>query len=110
LLARTTVAGQGGGWQGDGFIAETRELMLRGPLAGRYAAVAAMVMLAVIPFLALFAALEPLAPIIADQFHMSAQMMSLGSGLSNAAYAAGTVPLRLSGRSWRWQARLSALG
>ena len=65
--------------------------MLRGPLAGRYAAVAAMVMLALIPFLALSAALEPLTPIIADQLHMSAQMMSLGSGLSNAAYAAGTV-------------------
>jgi MFS family permease len=65
--------------------------MLRGPLAGRYAAVAAMVMLALIPFLALSAALQPLEPIIADQLHMSAQMMSLGSGLSNAAYAAGTV-------------------
>jgi hypothetical protein len=59
-----------------------------------------MVVLALIPFLALSAALEPLAPIIADQFHMSAHMMNLGSGLSNAAYAAGTVPLRLSG-SWR---------
>ena len=65
--------------------------MLRGPLAGRYPAVAAMVMLALIPYLALSAALEPLSPIIADQLHMSAQTMSLGSGLSNAAYAAGTV-------------------
>ena len=50
-----------------------------------------MVMLALIPYLALSAALEPLSPIIADQLHMSAQTMSLGSGLSNAAYAAGTV-------------------
>ncbi len=50
-----------------------------------------MVMLALIPYLALSAALEPLSPIIADQLHVSAQTMSLGSGLSNAAYAAGTV-------------------
>ena len=65
--------------------------MLRGPLAGRYPAVAAMVLLALIPFLALSAALEPLTPIIAAQLHMSAQTFSLSSGLGNAAYALGTV-------------------
>jgi MFS family permease len=65
--------------------------MRQGPLAGRYPAVAAMVMLALIPFLALSAALGPLTPIIAKQLHMSAQTMSLGSGLGNAAYAVGTV-------------------
>jgi MFS family permease len=65
--------------------------MRQGPLAGRYPAVAAMVMLALIPYLALSAALGPLTPIIAGQLHMSSQTMSLGSGLGNAAYAVGTV-------------------
>jgi MFS family permease len=65
--------------------------MRQGPLAGRYAAVAAMVMLALIPYLCLSAALDPLTPIIAKQLHMSLQTMSLSSGLGNAAYAVGTV-------------------
>jgi hypothetical protein len=65
--------------------------MRQGPLAGRYSAVAAMVMFALIPYLALSAALQPLTPIIAKQLHMSLQTMSLSSGLGNAAYAAGTV-------------------
>ncbi|HEX4344018.1 MAG TPA: MFS transporter [Solirubrobacteraceae bacterium] len=65
--------------------------MRQGPLAGRYPAVAGMVMLALIPYLALSAALQPLTPIIARQLHTSLQTMSLGSGLSNAAYAVGTV-------------------
>ncbi len=65
--------------------------MRQGPLAGRYPAVAAMVMCALIPFLALSAALQPLTPIIAKQLHMSLQTMSLSSGLGNAAYAVGTV-------------------
>ena len=65
--------------------------MRQGPLAGRYPAVAAMVMFALIPYLALSAALGPLTPIIAKQLHMSAQTMSLSSGLGNAAYAVGTV-------------------
>src|ERR1700722_806810 len=65
--------------------------MIQGPLAGRYSAVATMVMFALIPYLALSAALGPLTPIISRQLHMSAQTMSLGSGLANAAYALGTV-------------------
>ena len=65
--------------------------MRQGPLAGRYPAVAAMVTLALIPYLALSAALDPLVPIISEQLHMSAQAMSLSSGLGNAAYAVGTV-------------------
>ena len=65
--------------------------MRQGPLAGRYPAVAAMVMCALIPYLALSAALQPLTPIIAKQLHTSLQTMSLGSGLANEAYAAGTV-------------------
>src|SRR3984957_3493261 len=65
--------------------------MRQGPLAGRYPAVATMVMFALIPYLALSAALQPLTPIIARQLHTSLQTMSLSSGLANAAYAAGTV-------------------
>jgi MFS family permease len=65
--------------------------MRQGPLAGRYPAAAAMVIFALIPYLALSAALEPLTPIIARDLHTSLQTMSLGSGLGNAAYATGTV-------------------
>jgi MFS family permease len=50
-----------------------------------------MVMFALIPYLGLSAALDPLTPIIAGQLHMSLQTMSLSSGLGNAAYAVGTV-------------------
>ncbi|ULN48194.1 universal stress protein [Mycolicibacterium goodii] len=65
--------------------------MRQGPLAGRYPAVATMVTLALIPYLALSAAIDPLVPIICEQLNMSPQAMSLGSGLGNAAYAVGTV-------------------
>ena len=60
-------------------------------LAGRYPAAAAMVIFALVPYLGLSAALQPLAPIIGGQLHMSAQTMSLGLGLANAGYAVGTV-------------------
>jgi MFS family permease len=65
--------------------------MRQGPLAGRYPAVAAMVMFALIPYLGMSAALGPLTPIIGKELHMSPQTMSLGFGLGNAAYAVGTV-------------------
>jgi MFS family permease len=50
-----------------------------------------MVMCALIPYLALSAAVQPLTPIIAGQLHTSLQTLSLGSGLGNAGYAVGTV-------------------
>src|SRR5947209_3453263 len=65
--------------------------MRQGPLAGRYGAAAAMVIFALIPYLALSAALQPLTPIIARDLHMSLQQMSLSNGIANAAYAIGTV-------------------
>jgi MFS family permease len=65
--------------------------MRQGPLAGRYPAAAAMVMFALIPYLALSAAIGPVSPIIGRDLHISAQGMSLGSGMANAAYAVGTV-------------------
>ena len=67
-------------------------LQLRpGPFAGRYPAVAAMVVCALVPYLALSGALGSITPLIAGQLHMSLQTLSIGSGLANAAYAAGTV-------------------
>ena len=65
--------------------------MRQGPWAGRYPAAAAMVIFALVPYLGLSAALQPLAPTIGAQLHMSAQTMSLGLGLANAGYAVGTV-------------------
>jgi MFS family permease len=65
--------------------------MRQGPLAGRYPAAAAMVIFALVPYLGLSAALQPLTPMIGAQLHMSAQTMSLGLGLANAGYAVGTV-------------------
>lgn len=62
-----------------------------GPLAGRYPAVAAMALLALVPYLALSSALSPLAPLISSDLDMSAQTLSLGLGLGNAGYALGTV-------------------
>ena len=50
-----------------------------------------MVMSALIPYLALSAAIGPITPIIARDLHMSLQGMSLASGMGNAAYATGTV-------------------
>lgn len=65
--------------------------MRQGPLAGRYPAAAAMVIFALVPYLGLSAALQPLTPIIGQQLHMSPQAMSLGFGMANAGYAVGTV-------------------
>jgi MFS family permease len=65
--------------------------MRQGPLAGRYPAAAAMVIFALVPYLGLSAALQPLTPTIGRQLHMSMQTMSLGMGLANAGYAVGTV-------------------
>ncbi len=69
----------------------SHEPLPEGPLAGRYAAAAAMVVLFLVPYLGLSAALQPLAPIISAQLHMSLQTLGLASGLANAGYAVGTV-------------------
>jgi MFS family permease len=50
-----------------------------------------MVIFALVPYLGLSAALQPLTPIIGGHLHMSPQTMSLGLGLANAGYAVGTV-------------------
>jgi MFS family permease len=50
-----------------------------------------MVIFALVPYLALSAALQPITPIIARDLHTSLQTMSLASGMANAGYAVGTV-------------------
>ncbi|MBO0818103.1 MAG: MFS transporter, partial [Actinobacteria bacterium] len=50
-----------------------------------------MVILFLVPFLGLSAALPQLQPLISQQLHMSAQTLSLASGMANAGYAVGTV-------------------
>src|ERR1700733_7917318 len=72
-------------------FAPARRTLRPGPLAGRYPAVAAMVVLFLVPYLALAAALQPITPLISGTLHISPQATSLASGMANAAYAAGTV-------------------
>jgi len=72
-------------------ISLTSGTIRSGRLAGRYPAVATMVVFALVPYLVLSAALQPLQPIIAGDLHVSAQTLSLGTGMANAAYAVGTV-------------------
>jgi MFS family permease len=63
----------------------------RGPLVNSYWSAVLLVVCALVPFLALSAALNPLLPILGKGVHLSTQAMSLTLGLSNAAYALGTV-------------------
>jgi MFS family permease len=72
-------------------IAASHRMLRPGPLAGRYPAVASMVVLFLVPYLVLSAAMQPITSLIAGSLHMSLQSMSLASGMGNAAYAAGTV-------------------
>jgi MFS family permease len=65
--------------------------MRQGPLAGRYPAVASMVVFALVPYLALSGALGAITPAITADLHSSPQTMAIGFGLANAAYAVGTV-------------------
>ena len=65
--------------------------MRQGRLAGRYPAVAALVVCSLVPYLVLSAALQPLAPIISRDLGMSAQAFAVTSGIANAGYALGTV-------------------
>jgi nucleotide-binding universal stress UspA family protein/MFS family permease len=74
-----------------GAASERREPIRPGPLSGRYAPTAAMVVLFLVPYLGLSGALDSLTPIIATSLHTSEQTMNLGYGLANAGYALGTV-------------------
>jgi nucleotide-binding universal stress UspA family protein/MFS family permease len=74
-----------------GVTGEPPEPIRPGPLAGRYVPTALMVVLFLVPYLGLSAALQPLTPFIATSLHVSRQTMSLSYGLANAGYAVGTV-------------------
>jgi MFS family permease len=63
----------------------------RGPLAGSYAAAAAMVVFALVPYLGLSSALAPLLPVLGKSLHLSKQALELTTGMANAGYAFGTV-------------------
>jgi nucleotide-binding universal stress UspA family protein/MFS family permease len=77
--------------QSPGAAGRLSEPIRPGPLAGRYVPTALMVVLFLVPYLGLSAALQPLAPIIGADLHTSPQTISLGFGLANAGYALGTV-------------------
>lgn len=63
----------------------------RGPLADRYSAAVALVVFALVPYLALSSALTPLMKVLSSGGHLSPQALQLTTGMANAAYALGTV-------------------
>ena len=63
----------------------------KGPLANKYWAAVALVLVALVPYLALSSAIGPLLTILSPSLHMSMQALSLTDGFANAAYALGTV-------------------
>ena len=63
----------------------------RGPLADSYWSAVLLVVCALVPFLGLSSALGPLEPTLTRDVHLSTQALSLTLGMSNAAYALGTV-------------------
>lgn len=63
----------------------------RGPLASNYPAAVALVVFALVPFLLLTAAMFPLAPLISKSLHLSTAALDITTGMSDAAYAFGTV-------------------
>jgi MFS family permease len=69
----------------------TKLTHLRGPLADSYGAAVALVIFALVPYLALTAAVAPLATTIGPQVGLSPQAFQLTNGMANAGYAFGTV-------------------
>ena len=63
----------------------------RGPLADNYPAAVTLVVCALVPFLMLTAAVFPLLPLISKSLGLSKPVLGLTIGLSDAAYAFGTV-------------------
>jgi MFS family permease len=66
-------------------------MRFRGPLADSYPAAVALVVFALVPYLALTSALTPLQPILSKSLPLSPQALQLTTGMANAAYAFGTV-------------------
>jgi MFS family permease len=66
-------------------------MKLRGPLAGSYASAVALVVFALVPYLALSTALTPLTPVLSKSLGLSEGSLQLTTGMANAGYAFGTV-------------------
>ncbi len=66
-------------------------MRFRGPLADSYPAAVALVVFALIPYLALTSALTPLQQIVGKSVGLSPQALQLTAGMANAGYALGTV-------------------
>jgi MFS family permease len=66
-------------------------MRFRGPLADSYPAAVALVVFALVPYLALSSALTPLTPVLGKSLGLSQQALQLTNGMANAAYAFGTV-------------------
>jgi len=66
-------------------------MRFRGPLADSYPAAVALVVFALIPYLALSSAINPLLPVLSKSLPLSRQALQLTTGMANAAYAFGTV-------------------
>jgi predicted MFS family arabinose efflux permease len=63
----------------------------RGPLAGSYLSAVALVICALVPFLILTGAMFPLLPLLAKDLGLSKSTLTIAIGLSDGAYAFGTV-------------------
>ena len=63
----------------------------RGPLASSYAGAVALVVCCLVPFLMLTGAVFPLLPLISQSLGLSKSMLTMAIGLSDGAYAFGTV-------------------
>ncbi|HEX4467671.1 MAG TPA: MFS transporter [Solirubrobacteraceae bacterium] len=66
-------------------------MKLKGPLANSYPGAVALVVFALVPYLALSTALVPLTPVLSKSLGLSEQSLQLTNGMANAAYAFGTV-------------------
>ncbi|MGI8428159.1 MAG: MFS transporter [Solirubrobacteraceae bacterium] len=76
---------------GGGAMTLEASIRFRGPLARSYPAAVALVVFALVPYLALSAALGPLTPVLARSLGLSHQALALTTGMANAGYAFGTV-------------------
>jgi MFS family permease len=63
----------------------------RGPLASSYAGAVALVICCLVPFLMLTGAMFPLLPLLSKDLGLSQSLLTIAIGLSDGAYAFGTV-------------------
>jgi MFS family permease len=66
-------------------------MRFKGPLADSYAAAAALVIFALVPYLALTSAISPLQAVLTKSIGLSPQALQTTTGMANAGYAFGTV-------------------